>query len=106
MFTYIFVIALVAAAAVAAYKYVPPFTRFVDRFKGDTSGAVEAKSAFPLVPILGVLFIALKLTGFIAWSWWWVLAPFWVPLSLVGVFLVSFIIGVLIEMKNGGNPFN
>ncbi len=28
--------------------------------------------------LLGVLFVALKLTGVIAWSWWWVTAPFWI----------------------------
>lgn len=33
--------------------------------------------------ILGLVFIVLKLTGVIAWSWWWVLAPIWVPLVLV-----------------------
>ena len=27
--------------------------------------------------LLGLLFIGLKLTGYITWSWWWVLAPFW-----------------------------
>jgi hypothetical protein len=37
---------------------------------------------------LGMLFIALKLTYFIAWSWWWVLAPFWIPLLLIIVFMV------------------
>ena len=26
---------------------------------------------------LTVLFVALKLTGYIDWSWWWVLAPLW-----------------------------
>ena len=34
---------------------------------------------FPLLSILGIVFITLKLTGYIAWSWWWVLAPFWIP---------------------------
>ena len=28
--------------------------------------------------LLTVLFIGLKLTGYIAWSWWWVLAPLWI----------------------------
>lgn len=32
--------------------------------------------------LLLLLFIALKLTGVITWSWWWVLAPFWIPLVL------------------------
>jgi phosphoglycerol transferase MdoB-like AlkP superfamily enzyme len=27
--------------------------------------------------LLGLLFIALKLTGVIDWSWWWVTAPLW-----------------------------
>lgn len=32
--------------------------------------------------ILGLMFIGLKLTGHVAWSWWWVLAPFWGPWAL------------------------
>lgn len=32
--------------------------------------------------LLLVAFIVLKLTGVIAWSWWWVLSPFWIPLAL------------------------
>jgi hypothetical protein len=32
---------------------------------------------------LGILFVALKLTGYIDWSWWWVTAPFWLPLVVV-----------------------
>jgi hypothetical protein len=31
---------------------------------------------------LGILFIGLKLTGFINWPWLWVLAPIWIPLSI------------------------
>ena len=30
------------------------------------------------VGLLTLLFIALKLTGFIDWSWWWVLSPIWI----------------------------
>jgi hypothetical protein len=33
--------------------------------------------------LLTVLFIGLKLTGYISWSWWWVLSPIWIPLLLV-----------------------
>lgn len=32
--------------------------------------------------LLLLLFIGLKLGGVIDWSWLWVLAPFWIPLSL------------------------
>lgn len=33
--------------------------------------------------LLALVFIALKLCGVISWSWWWVLAPVWLPLALV-----------------------
>ena len=36
-------------------------------------------------------FIILKLTGTIDWSWWWVLAPAWIPLAL-GLLLVLVIL--------------
>lgn len=35
--------------------------------------------------LLTIVFITLKLTGFIAWSWWWVLAPLWIAVALWGV---------------------
>lgn len=31
---------------------------------------------------LTLLFIGLKLTNFIDWSWWWVLSPIWITLAL------------------------
>jgi hypothetical protein len=42
--------------------------------------------------ILAVLFIGLKLGGVITWSWWWVLAPLWLPIS---VFLGILLVGVI-----------
>ena len=48
--------------------------------------------------LLGIVFIVLKLTGFITWSWWWVLSPFWIPFVLVLViFLVAGIIAALVR---------
>lgn len=35
------------------------------------------------VGLLTILFIALKLTGFIDWSWWWVLSPIWIAAIFV-----------------------
>ena len=34
------------------------------------------------LPALMLLFIGLKLTGVIAWSWFWVLSPTAIPLSI------------------------
>jgi hypothetical protein len=39
--------------------------------------------------LLGVLFVALKLTGVIDWSWWLVTLPFWGGLAMV---LILFLI--------------
>lgn len=49
--------------------------------------------SFPFFSILTLIFITLKLTGYITWSWWWVLIFVWVPLAILA-FLV-FIVGVL-----------
>jgi hypothetical protein len=38
--------------------------------------------------ILGVILVVLKAIGYIDWSWWWVLAPFWFPLSVVLLILI------------------
>lgn len=32
--------------------------------------------------VLLIVFIVLKLCGVIAWSWWWVLSPLWIPIAL------------------------
>lgn len=40
--------------------------------------------------ILFVLFLVLKLCGVIAWSWWWVFAPLWIPVVLVFWFFLLF----------------
>lgn len=31
-----------------------------------------------LAEIVFVIFLVLKLTGVIAWSWWWITAPLWI----------------------------
>jgi len=42
---------------------------------------------------LFLIFLVLKLTGLIDWSWWWVTAPLWVS------FLVGFIGGLIAFSK-------
>jgi len=43
--------------------------------------------------LLTILFIGLKLTGHIIWSWIWVLSPIWVPFAMViGMFLLFFLV--------------
>ena len=38
--------------------------------------------------VLGIIFIVLKLCGVIAWSWLWVLSPFWIDLALAIVLIL------------------
>ena len=32
--------------------------------------------------LLTIAFIVLKLTGYINWSWWWVLSPLWIEVAI------------------------
>lgn len=38
--------------------------------------------------LLTIAFIVLKLMGYIAWSWWWVLSPLWISFALVVLILL------------------
>lgn len=42
-----------------------------------------------------IVFLVLKLTGLIDWSWWIVTAPLWVPL-LVGIFVLIIYFGFMV----------
>lgn len=47
---------------------------------------VKVTRSFPILSILGLIFITLKLAGIgvvATWSWWWVLSPFWIPIVIV-----------------------
>jgi hypothetical protein len=54
----------------------------------------SSSSGIGFLGALAIAFIVLKLTGVIAWSWWWVLAPLWIPWA---IFIVIFaVVGILI----------
>lgn len=38
---------------------------------------MQVQRSFPLLSVLFVVFLVLRLTGVIDWSWWWVTAPLW-----------------------------
>ena len=49
---------------------------------------------------LALLFIALKLTGYINWSWIWVLSPIWITISFLGLmFLVIVVIPIIADRR-------
>lgn len=51
--------------------------------------------------LLTILFIGLKLTHYIDWSWWWVLSPLWISAALVAAILaiVLLVVGVAAVFK-------
>ncbi len=46
-----------------------------------------------------LLFLTLKLCDVIAWSWWWVTAPLWIP---AGIVLAFFLVACLCTALWGG----
>ncbi len=56
----------------------------------------STSSGVGIAGLLGVAFVVLKLTGYIDWSWWWVTAPFWLPIVLGLSFLVFYFVLLLI----------
>jgi len=48
--------------------------------------------------LLTILFIGLKLTGYIAWSWWWVFSPLWIQfLFIFSMLTFVTIVGVVLK---------
>ena len=50
--------------------------------------STSSSSSLGISGILGVVFVTLKLTGFINWAWWLVLLPFYGLLSLCVILLL------------------
>ena len=46
-----------------------------------------------LAILLTVLFVGLKLTGYINWAWIWVLSPIWINIALI--ILIIIIAGIV-----------
>ena len=44
---------------------------------------MERSAGIGFMGMLAVLFIGLKLSSIIDWSWWWVLTPLWGPMALL-----------------------
>lgn len=39
----------------------------------------RSSAGFGIPTVLFIIFLVLKLTDTIAWSWWWVASPLWIP---------------------------
>jgi len=75
---------------------------------GNSSGGYyRGNNGVGFVGLLTLLFIGLKLTGFIDWPWLWVLAPIWLSIALwiiiIGLALAAaIVVHVLDKYANKG----
>ena len=49
----------------------------------DSNNTTRGVGSIGFLGLLTIVLIALKLTGHIVWSWWYVFAPLWVPWLVV-----------------------
>ena len=64
----------------------------------DESTNISTNGGIGFLGALTILFIALKLTHIIDWSWWWVLSPIWIPIvAVLGVIAIVAIVVLIIK---------
>ena len=61
-----------------------------DRFRDNWDGANHVSLGF--LDVLTLIFITLKLTDVINWSWWAVLSPIWIQLVLLIITVIILLI--------------
>jgi hypothetical protein len=48
----------------------------------------NSSNGIGLFSLMFLIFMTLKLMGYITWSWWWVTAPLWGGFALIGVIAI------------------
>lgn len=65
--------------------------------KSDSS---SSSSGIGFTGLLAIVFITLKLLGKITWSWWWVLSPIWIGVSIAAlIFGAVLLIALMSESR-------
>lgn len=62
-----------------------------------TESKSQAAGGIGFLGLLAIVFITLKLLCIIDWSWWWVLAPLWMPVGILLAFIVCVVLVVAIS---------
>ena len=62
-------------------------------------------SGIGISTILFIIFLVLKLTDNIDWSWWWVTSPLWIPFGLIVVLCIfgSLLLGPVVFFSKLGD---
>ena len=61
------------------------------------SSSSSSSGGIGFAGLLTIVFIVLKLMGFIDWSWWWVVSPTLISIALTIVFLFIGLILVILK---------
>ncbi len=64
----------------------------------------NSSSGIGLTGVLFVVFLVLKLTGNIDWSWCWVTSPLWIPIVFLLCIVFGAILVVMLLLIFGFNP--
>lgn len=51
----------------------------------------QTAQGLSLQVIVFVVFLILKLTGLISWSWWWVTSPLWIVAALIVAITIIYV---------------
>ncbi len=49
------------------------------------SNKSNSSNGLGLGTVLFLIFMTLKLTNYIDWSWWWITAPLWIPIAIMAI---------------------
>ena len=70
------------------------------KYKTMSSSSSRSSGGISFTSALTILFIGLKLTNVISWSWWWVLSPLWISaLFVLTIILIVGIVAVIAEIN-------
>ena len=69
------------------------------RRKAMSNTSSSTSSGIGFTGLLTILFIALKLTKVITWSWWWVLSPLWISVAVVLGILAIFLLAAIASTR-------
>ena len=59
--------------------------------------ADNSRSGTSICGVLLIVFVVLKLTDVIDWSWWWVLSPLWGQLALLVLLIFIKLISIFLK---------
>lgn len=67
-------------------------------FTNEGEVGMERSAGIGFMGMLAVLFIGLKLSSIIDWSWWWVLTPLWGPMALLLLAIAILVVVAAIDI--------